>query len=198
MLMPANLPFEQLLANLRRGDELSVRQFVEEYEPYIRRAMRKRISQANLYAAADSADLCQSALGSFLIRIANGEYELTSKQDLEKLLFTIVRRKFAFLVRREYSERRDRNRVQSLLSDHDQLAKLVEEPAEVAMRRDFLSHFQSRLTEEERVLFSLRQDGKSWPEIAIQTGAPAVLLRKQLSRALIRVSVEIGLESGDA
>src|SRR5437762_360181 len=94
--------FDDLLTRLRRGDEAAVREFVSTYEPYIRRAIRPRLVRAGLRAAADSADICQSVLGSFLIRLAGGEYELHSAAGLEKLLLTIARRKFAALTRREY------------------------------------------------------------------------------------------------
>ena len=42
------IPLEELLVRLARGDEAAARQFVAEYEPYIRRTIRPRLARANL------------------------------------------------------------------------------------------------------------------------------------------------------
>lgn len=188
--------FDELLARLRRGEDGAVREFVATYEPYIRRAIRPRLVRAGLRAAADSADICQSVLGSFLIRIACGEYELHSAGDLEKLLVTIARRKFAALTRREYAERRDRRRVLAILSDHDPVDPGTD-PGQDLLLRDVVEQVRQRLADEERALFESRQKGQSWEAIARQRNDSAVLLRKRLSRALHRVAVELGLEDRD-
>lgn len=195
--MSSLAPFDEFLAKLRGGDESAIRQFVADYEPFIRRTLRTRIARAGLRPAADSADVCQSALGTFLIHVAAGDFELKSRQDLEKLLFSIARKKFALLARHEYAERRDRNRTRPLQADHDSPARPREEPVQLAIHHDFLEQVGRRLPAEERKLYSLRQQGKSWDEIAAQAGVDAVLLRKRLSRALIQVAVELGLEDGD-
>ena len=95
--MSVQMPVEELLARLTLGDETAARQFVAEYEPYIRRAIRPRLARANLRAAADSADVCQFVLGTFLIHLAAGDSEIHSREDLEKLLYSMARKKFAML-----------------------------------------------------------------------------------------------------
>lgn len=190
------IPFEELLGRVRTGDTTAIRQFVDEYEPFIRRSIRPRLARANLRAAADSVDVCQSVLGSFLIRVLAGEYALDSREDLERLLSTITQRKFAALARREFADRRDRRRVSALLSS-GQLIDPQAQPGEQAMVSDLLEEIQRRLTEEERQLLNSRQAGQNWEEIALATGTSAVLLRKRLSRALNRISIELGFENAD-
>jgi DNA-directed RNA polymerase specialized sigma24 family protein len=194
--MPLPTPIAEYITDLRRGDETAVREFVQEYEPYIRRAIRPRIVRANLRAVADSADICQSTLGCFLIRVATGDFEVGTRQDLEKLLLGIARRKVAFLIRREYAERRDRNRVQPITDDDERLVE-SNEPAAAVVRHDLLAHVRSLLPAEEQRLFSMRQEGLTWEEISSRAGVPAILLRKRLSRALARVSAEFRMENGD-
>jgi hypothetical protein len=50
------------------------------------------------------------------------------------------------------------------------------------------------MTEEERQLADLRADGRDWNQIAAQCGGSPEALRKQLARAIDRVSAELGLE----
>jgi DNA-directed RNA polymerase specialized sigma24 family protein len=189
--------FDELLRKLRRGDVDVVEEFVATYDSFIRRAIRPRIKRANLGAVADSVDICQSVLGSFLIRLAAGEYELNSQQDLQNLLFSIARNKFAFLVRREYADRRDRNRNTTLQSGQFRLIADSDNPQQNAQRRDLIEHVRSQLTAEDRELFRRRQEGQNWDEIALQVGGSAVLLRKRFSRALNVVAAELGFEERD-
>jgi DNA-directed RNA polymerase specialized sigma subunit, sigma24 homolog len=196
--MSDHVPFEELLVQVAHGDEAATRQFVAQYEPFIRRAIRPRLNRTQLRAAADSADVCQSVLRSFVIRLAAGQFEIGSTADLEKLLLSMARNKFAMLARREYAQRRDRGRLCSLTSDHDQPESPAADPVTIASDRDLLEQVRCRMTEEEATLFAFRQQGKSWDDIASAVGENAVPLRKRLSRAIARVAAELGLEGVDA
>ena len=132
-----------------------------------------------------------------MIHLAAGDFEIHSREDLEKLLFSMARKKFAMLVRREYAERRDRGRVRSLLSDHDRPGHAGDDPQAIAGARDLLEQVHRRLADDEAVLFALRRQGRTWDEIGRAVGGSAVLLRKRLSRGLTRVAVELGLEEAD-
>lgn len=177
-------PVESLLARLREGDEDAARELVEVYEPYIRRAIRPQIAKYNLRAAIDSADICQSVLGGFLIRLALGQFQISSPQDLEHLLLGIMRKKFAHLVRREYASRRDRNRHQSLGDEQVLVGGDATTPDEIAMRRDLLERLQAKLSIGERHLLRMRLERRSWAEIAELVGETETTLRQRLSRAL--------------
>ena len=190
------IPFEELLARVRAGDTTAVRQLVEEYEPFIRRSIRPRLERLNLRAAADSVDLCQSVMGSFLIRTLAGDFQFDSRTDLERLLSTITKRKFAALARREFAERRDRRRVVDLISGSHLIDRQAL-PGDQAAASDLFVEIRRRLSVEELQLLDARQAGKNWDEIALAAGISAVLLRKRLSRALHRVSVELGFEDDD-
>ena len=195
--MAQTTPFPELLSGLRAGDRAAIGEFVSAYEPFIRRTIRLRLVRTSLQAAADSADVCQSVLGTVLIRLAAGEYELDSRQDLEKLLFAITRKKFAAMARHESADRRDRRRTRSLGSSEDFAGDSGMEPSRMIDARDLLDEVQRRLTDEERPLFRLRQHGHSWDSIVERVGGSAALLRKRLSRALKRIAAEMGLEDHD-
>ncbi len=114
--------FFEYLGKLQHHDSDVVREFVERYEPYIRRTVRFRINRSSLQTAADSVDVCNSVLGSFLLRLAAGEYAIASEEDLHKLLMSIAKKKFLMLNRKESAAKRARSQTQSL-SDLPELAK---------------------------------------------------------------------------
>ena len=62
------------------------------------------------------------------------------------------------------------------------------------INNDQLCAVRERLTPDERLLADLRQQGLEWAEIAERLGDNAVALRKRFSRALDRVSQELGLD----
>lgn len=190
--MSAN--FEDLMRRLRIGDEHAARELVSQYEPFIRRAMRWRISRLQLNAVADSADICQNVLKSFMLGLVAGDFDLRSSKDLEKLLLGIAKRKFAMFARGEFADRRDRTRTEALQPWHDRADSKAEDPQKTAQEYDFFATIKGRLMPDECELFEQRRLGRSWQDIAAELGLPQAALRKRLSRAMNRIATELGIE----
>lgn len=186
--------FAQHIALLRQGDPSAIEAFVEEYAPYLRRSLRFRIRGASLQSAADSVDICQSVLGGFLLRLAAGGYQVTSKEDLHRLLASIANKKFLMFQRREYAEKRSRkitfsiNRVPEPPEPNQRGVGLELEMTEIWGKAGRL------MNAEEWDLLQRRKEGQSWEEIAQKYNVSSLLLRKRLSRALRRVADELGLD----
>ena len=94
-----------------------------------------------------------------------------------------------------FQERRDARRI----ADYGQEAvgrTLARDgdPLDIVAGRDLLNRFRQSLGEEERQLAEWRSEGLSWPEIASRLGGTPDARRQQLSRAIDRVSLELGLE----
>ena len=189
--------FEVQLSRIRTGEIDAVREFVADYEPFIRRSIRRRLKRSSLLAVTGSADICQSALGSFLIRAIAGEYQLTRREDLEKLLLTIARRKLATVMRREFAARRDRRRLEVRDLNNAMRSRIKDNPSRQVDALDLLDHVQRALTEAERMLFVRRRCGNDWKTIAQELGESADVLRQRLSRGLRRVAIELNLEATD-
>ena len=188
--------FDQL-RSIRAGEPRAVELFVATYEPFIRRTIRHRLGRAALRSVADSIDVCQSVFGSFLIRMAAGEYELKSERDLQRLLVAITQNKFMALQRREMAEKRDRRITVSLNSVDDIEDYRQTNDEQSARQVELLSAFEQSLSIEERQLFMMRRQGLEWSVIAEDLKENAVVLRKRLSRAVQRVARELGIESAD-
>ena len=151
------------------------------------------MSRVPRYPIADSDDLCQSVLGSFLVRAAAGEYHLVGAADLERLLMTMVRNKVAAVARREgagpvgrASPRPDARGAEDPSGDS------VTDRARIVAARDTLAAVRRRLSRDDLALLDRRQAGESWEGIAVALGGSPVALRKRLSRALRVVSDDLG------
>ena len=184
--------FAELIRRVRAGDEQAAATLVRRYEPEIRREVRFLLRDPFLRRSFDSMDICQSVMGSFFLRAALGEYDLNEPQDLVRLLISMTRNKVVDATRRQRAQRRDHRRATSL--ETVDLATKAPSPSEIVEERELLALFRDRLSPEERQLADLRAAGREWAEIARELGGSAEARRKQLTRAISRVSQELGLE----
>jgi RNA polymerase sigma-70 factor (ECF subfamily) len=194
--MSADSSFNDLIGRVRAGDETAAAELVRRYEPAIRRSARLRLNP-RLRRACDSLDLTQAVLGSFFVRVAAGQYDLDSPEQLLKLLATMVRNKLSKLARHEQAERRDQRRVEAGSPEEHEVAAGQASPSRQVSARELLEETQRRLGDEERRLFELRQQGLDWAAIATLVGGTPEACRKQLARAVQRVAGELGLEETD-
>jgi RNA polymerase sigma-70 factor (ECF subfamily) len=194
--MSEDSTFADLVRRVRAGDETAAAELVRRYEPAIRRSARLRLN-ARLRRAFDSLDLCQAVLGSFFVRVAAGQYELDGPEQLLKLLATMVRNKVSKLARGEQAERRDQRRLVAGSAEEYEVASGQASPSRQASARELLAEVQRRLSDEERGMLELRQQGLDWAAIAAAVGGSPEARRKQLARAVGRVGGELGLDEAE-
>jgi RNA polymerase sigma-70 factor (ECF subfamily) len=171
--MSAETPFDDLLARLRGGDPDAAAELVRRYEPAIRAAVRGRMADTRLRRLFDSMDVCQTVLASFFARVALGQYELGSPDDLVKLLVTMARNKLAKQVTRHRRAGRDYRRTLPADDGHAQPAAAVPDPARQVAAADLVAEVYRLLTPDERRLVELRQHGHDWSAIAGRLGGSA-------------------------
>lgn len=184
--------FAVLIRQVRAGDDQAATALVRRYEPEIRREVRFLLRDPFLRRSFDSMDICQSVMSSFFLRAALGEYDLDQPQDLIRLLISMTRNKVVDATRRQRAQRRDHRRATSI--EAIDLASDIPSPSQIAEGRELLSAFRERLSEDERRLADLRAGGREWADIAVEVGGTGEARRKQLTRAIARVSKELGLE----
>jgi RNA polymerase sigma factor (sigma-70 family) len=192
--MPEDTTFRDLIRRVRAGDGQAAAELVRLYEPTIRRVARVRLADSRLQRLFDSQDVCQSVFGSFFVRAALGEYELETPEQLLNLLVTISRKKVIDQARRAKAARRDYRRVEPAAAHEHQWAAGGPTPSQEVSGRELLQEFRRRLTDEERQLADARAAGRDWNQIAAERGDSPEALRKRLSRAVDRISQELGLE----
>lgn len=179
---------------IERGEQAAAEEFVRRYFPEIRRAVRVRLTDPRLRRVLDSVDVCQSVFANFFLRVSLGEYDLNHPGDLAALLVAMARNKLLDHVRRLHSQKRDQRRMEA---DGDlAIAGIMDsanDPAQIAANKDLLMEVRQRMSPDEQQLVDLRGAGLEWPEIAAQLGANPDALRKKLTRAVDRVTLQLGL-----
>jgi|ERR1700722_5670533 RNA polymerase sigma factor (sigma-70 family) len=191
--MPTDTPFVELIQRVRAGDQEAASELVRRFEPAIRRAVRVRIVDDRLRRQFDSMDVCQSVLGSFFVRAAMGQFELEKSEQLLRLLASMVRNKVAERAKHEKAGRRDYRRASGL----DDAAEVVDSDPTASHQleaRELLDRAKQLLTPEERQILELRTGGLDWHGVAASVGGTVEGVRKKLTRALDRVTRELGLE----
>jgi RNA polymerase sigma-70 factor (ECF subfamily) len=191
--MVEDVSFRDFIDKVRSGDGQAAADLVRRYEPTIRRLIRARLTDPHLRRLLDSVDICQSVLGSFFIRAASGQYDLDEPRQLLNLLAAMARNKLFHQVEKQRAARRDCRRQENEVDE----AAFVDpnpSPGHVVAGAELLELFRSRLTDEERALADRRARGLTWAEIAAEIGGDKDALRIKFTRAVDRVTQELGLE----
>ena len=187
---------EELLQGVQQGDGDAATEFFRRYEGVIRRRVRIWLltQDPRLRRVFDSMDVCQSVMASFLVRAAAGQYNLDQPEQVLSLLYQMARHKLANQVARQQAQRRDIRRLEG--RSQQDLEEMVQgtSPSRLVAGQELLGEFRKRLSGEELLLADRRAEGKEWTAIAAELGGTAEARRKQLARALDRVSVELGLD----
>jgi RNA polymerase sigma-70 factor (ECF subfamily) len=186
-------PFPELIHRLRQGDPDAAEELVRTYEKEIRRTIRIRLTDARLRRTLDSMDVCQSVLANFFVRASAGQFDLDRPEQLLALLLTTARNKVIDKARMEQARGQDRHGT----GPSRLLAGVVdpqETPSQIAAGKELLAAARNLMSDEERYLADQRALGRTWPELAAELGKSPEALRKQLQRALDRVTEALGLE----
>jgi RNA polymerase sigma-70 factor (ECF subfamily) len=186
--------FKDFIRRIRAGDAQAATDLIRQYESVIRLEVRMRLSDPRLGRVFDSMDICQSVLASFFVRAASGQYELEEPGNLVRLLVVMARNKLAFQARKQRAQRRDHRRQEPINAEQFEVAAPGPSPSQIIAGEELLREFRKRLSSEERQLADLRAAGQEWAEIAGHLGGTPQARRKQLERAINRVTQELGLD----
>jgi RNA polymerase sigma-70 factor (ECF subfamily) len=192
--MPEDPSFRELIGRIRAGDQAAAAELVRRYEPTIRRTVRVRLRDARLGRLLDSMDISQSVLASFFVRTALGQFDLDSPEQLLKLLAAMARHKLANQAHHHQAQCRDYRRVELGPEGVGEAVAPSPGPYHEAMARELLAEGRRRLSDAERRLLEMRQEGRGWADIAQELGTRPEALRMQLTRAVDRVTRELGLD----
>jgi RNA polymerase sigma factor (sigma-70 family) len=187
--------FRELIKRVRAGDAQATEELVREYEPAIRLAVHVRLTDPALRRVLDSMDICQSVLASFFVRVALGQYQLETPEQILRLLVTMARNKVVNQAQQQRAARRDLRRLEPDNGALGQFADQAPSPSQVVAGRELLQQVHAKLSPEEKQLADRRARGCSWKEIAAEVGGEPNTLRMRLGRAFDRVSQELGLEN---
>jgi RNA polymerase sigma-70 factor (ECF subfamily) len=193
--MSADDSFQALLRRVRAGNEDAAAEVVRKYEPAIRRMVRMRLTDPRLTRLLDSVDVCQSVLANFFVRMAAGQFDLDTPEQLMKLLSVMARNRLLDHVAKQTAGRRDQRRMEAEgQAALEAQAATEPSPSRVIAARDLLERMRAMLSDEERFLADQRALGRDWADIAHEVGGSAEALRKRLARAVDRAARGLGLD----
>jgi RNA polymerase sigma-70 factor (ECF subfamily) len=190
--MPDAPKFADFIRRVRAGDAAAAEELVRQYGEKIRREAKARTTDPRLRQVFDSVDICQSVLGSFFAGAAAGQFELNQPDDLVRLLAGMARNKVAHQARKQHAGKRDVRKSRPLNLAAFEPAAAGPSPSQAIAGADLLNAFRERLTDEERELADRRATGESWEQVAATMGGTPQARRKQLERAVARVTAELG------
>jgi RNA polymerase sigma-70 factor (ECF subfamily) len=189
--MPDTPSFQELIRRVRAGDQQAAAEVIRLYDPILRSVVRVRLRHVALQQYFDSMDIRQSVLANFFHRAAQGEFELDTPEQLQRLLVTMARNKFVDYLRRFLTEGRDLGQV-GPMPEGVSLPGSAPLPDELVANRELLAEIRRRLSTEERYLFDrFFGDQASWDEIGGEVAKAAPAVRMQLRRALDRILEEL-------
>ncbi len=189
-----NNSFLTFLERVRAGDQKAAEELVRMYEPEIRREVRLRLRDSRLRRDFDSVDICQSVMASFFVRAALGQYDLQKPDELIRLLVTMTRNKLVSQVRKQQTQGRDLRRRDAAGQEKLQNIAQGPTPSLLVANEELIQEFRKRMSPDEWRIAELRTQGLAWDAIAAELGGTSEACRKQLSRAVDRVSQELGLD----
>ena len=181
--------FDQLIVRVRDGDDTAATELLVSYEPEIRREIRLRLTNPKLRRVVDSMDISQSVFGNFFVRVAHGQFDLSSPAQLMALLLKMANNKVIDRHRREVV-RRTYDHVEQ---KEEVVAPKTSTASAIVSGKELLSEFRSRLSESEQKIADMRKNGMAWDAIADELGENADALRKRLGRACDRAIEELGI-----
>jgi RNA polymerase sigma-70 factor (ECF subfamily) len=176
--------FAGLLARARRKDGGAVAALVRCYESKVRIVARVLLGTA-LRPYLDSMDLVQSVHGSVLVGLRDGKFDISTREKLEALALTMLRRKLA----RKWRRARRQRRLDGAAGGPPDLPGLLlslesaeADPARAALLADTIRHLLARLDPTDRRILEMRSGGYGDAEIAAGLGLTPVAVRVRLSR----------------
>jgi RNA polymerase sigma-70 factor (ECF subfamily) len=191
---PGNNSFLTFLDRVRTGDQKAAEELVRRYEPEIRREVRLRLRDSRLRRDFDSVDICQSVMASFFVRASLGQFEVNKPEDLIRLLVTMTRNKLVSQVRKRQTQGRDFRRRDTAGQEKLQNVAQGPTPSLLVANDELIQEFRRRMSPEELRIAERRTQGLPWDRIAAEVGGTSEGCRKQLSRAVDRISQELGLD----
>lgn len=180
--------FVGLIQKVESGSEQAAAQLIATYGPSLRRLARIRLQGSDIRRVIDSQDIYQSVMAVFFQRVQTGELELKEPQDLIRLVSTMIRNRITDKVRRLHAQRRDMRRNISMQQESILVVDSDDSPSALVSRKELMERFRSLLSDEERQLLDARAQGYEWKEIAQRQSATPDKLRKQLKRAMDKVT----------
>jgi RNA polymerase sigma factor (sigma-70 family) len=178
---------DRLVERLNDGDLEAAERAFTAYEPYLRMAVRRRIS-GRLRAKLDSMDVVQSAWADVLRGFRDTGWRFADRSHLRAFLLRIV---YCRLIDRQRQHHQALTRERSLdeVDPHELPRSAAPRPSEVAEGQEAWERLLNACPPRHQEIVRLRRQGLRLTEIAEQTGLHEGSVRRILYDLARRLSV---------
>jgi RNA polymerase sigma-70 factor (ECF subfamily) len=185
--------FTDLMARAKSGEPAAIRDFLSRFEQEVRMMVRARLPR-KLRTQFDSNDFVQAVWKSFFWNLRQNQREFANTDHLRGFLAGVVRNK----VREQYrrltrTEKYDVSREERLYirrGDREVLRDVVSpdpSPSDAAQAGDRLEQLTAGRSQREVEVLTLRQEGLTFVEIAVQTGMNERSIRRIIASVRSRM-----------
>ncbi len=179
---------DELLARLCCGDVAAAAHVFREYEPYLRKVVR-RLLPVRLRPKFDSLDIVQSAWGDLLEGFRAAGWRFANVSQLRAFLVKVTRNRFVDRLRQH-----DRVLAHEKLQAHGAIERLHavghERPSENLQAEDMWRRLLQLCPPEHRRILCLKRQGMPLEEIARQTDLHPGSIRRILRNLAAQLVTE--------
>jgi RNA polymerase sigma-70 factor (ECF subfamily) len=190
--MSKHTTFLDLIGRVRAGDQAAAAEVLRRFEPELRLAVSRWLTYP-LRRRLDPEDVCQMVLSAFFTRASRGRYELSSPGQLLRLLKAMARNRVRQQARALRALRRGGHLRQADLAAAGDFRAPGPGPGQEVAQAELLRLFHGRLSPGECWLLEQRGLGRTWEELAAESGDQPDALRKRYRRKVARVARALGL-----
>lgn len=165
--MPALIPFDQFIRELRDASPDAERHYAQTYEPVVRLEMQLHVTNPDERDRFEQLALVPAVLDCVARRLRLGQFDLEIQGDLVAVL---------------------RRATLAMIASERTTGQLTAQSRTQVAACDDIDAILAHLMPEEREIVRLRRNGRGWDEIGQQVGCPANGCRRQLARAIADAS----------
>jgi RNA polymerase sigma factor (sigma-70 family) len=180
-------PPDQWIGRLNEGDVAAVERVFQAYEPYLRIAIRRRLSP-RLRSKVDSGDIAQSVFADLIRGVRGGGCHFAGWPQLEAFLRRIAARRVADCYQ-EHGRTLERERSLDETPSQSLGDAAQARPSQVAQGREFWESVLRACPPAHHEIVRLRMRGHRMGEIAARTGMHEGSVRRILYELARRLSI---------
>lgn len=172
-------PFQMLVDRVKHGDPLAWHQFVEQYDPKLRRVIRNRLRlfSRKMRSVYDTGDFSSELWATLMQRLPS--LQIQNESDFLALMNQIAFQKIVDASRKQTAIKRDSNRDRSVIIESDQNVRLFEpqshepSPSQYAMAEEVkeqLTQEAGLIEGDSALIIRLKSQNYTNHEVAEATG----------------------------
>jgi RNA polymerase sigma-70 factor (ECF subfamily) len=196
-VVPDDKNFHELVAGVKAGEPVAIRDFLRQFEPEVRMMVRARLPR-RLRTQFDSLDFVQVVWQSFFTDAPRPAPDFVKVEHLRAFLAGVVRNKVFEQHRRlTRTEKYDVSREERLYvrrGEQDRPREVVSpgpSPSEAAQAGDRLAQLTAGRSQREVDVITLRRQGLTFDEIASRTGINERTVRRIIDLARSRMEARV-------